>query len=926
LKKYLLQTNSGMQTRSKRVRETNSGNTKSCLPDANCQPLKKINIKKLSGFENFDNTIRDATDDVMASRLCFFYENVHMNVLPEEPDNIQEILRIRCGKPLWISRHYFKLLLHEETQEQLPTDDVDRVLCRFDIDPESDLATLTIYGCYSQHIYLGEPNKYHRLTSGLHVCSSINQNQMETLNQSKTKPRGVANGIDCMSVSTGTTTLPATTTTKLSSLQTNAITTIIKLLEQPYFALIGGLVKDTRIAKNQTTYAFASGFSTSIPNFVYDLLEDQRFAILSTKAGSGKTLMALVYCVYDLLHNPNHQKLRLILVKSHLLPHWVNEIKKHILVKFQKMFLILDSQKDVDRTIMNPKLARNKIILLNFDLLSSFIPILSDGISLLVVDEAHTFSTKSDSALDYLKSIHYHKLLCITATPERQCSSISSLIGLENLLGNHVFGSNVTMASTFFNLNRYNFFKNKAFLVACQIILQNRIIRGVDEELLNIVPHSYRLPSSPRMKQIFDQLCYYRYDKSNIRQLFDLLADIDNLNQTQELLLRRLLSLGAMSSQSVMVACATESNDVCSVCLNMFQSPIQLRVCNHVFCSQCWIQWNIVNKNSRSCPICRTINFEIDSRPNFIDLEKYKDEKKLCSKDLAVGEKNKVVFERISSLLSGEQLLIYTNNAIKANLYESRAQRSGKKALTCGFQKLSSAETRKGIDGFGKKLIDVLILNVNKLADGLNFPNVSNLLIVDFFSSSSLLQATRRIGASRMGSAIRPENTAVQVIMHEKSVQAWLFHQTISQYKHHNKQCLSQIDTSVALLPQINAGKIPSKRHMLELEYFLTQYNQGTRMFHLHEFLKSLVDGNEKNIPHLTFQSGLPKGTRKGKRSKVGEAKYSNYDVQEVSCNWKKHKLSFLFGTHSVSLMTIDKSDVSHLNCKGKKDVKNALK
>ncbi len=898
-----------MQTRSSKRKRPNTTETSNIVSNVIQKSPGKQVIKKLKGDHYFDIMTRDAELDFKTS-ICEFQYELPIHLLSV---CLQETIRIHSGKPFWILKWDIVLLMPPQYRKQVPIDEIDIILCRATVQSWSVL--FTIYGCHEQHVYLSENDKYSLLTSHLEI--DVKPNAMMIFDppkKLKTKEKTIkqTKGIDCMNPTIACLSteeeklidniILESTQTNLTQLQRCALTHVVQVMDQPYFSLLGGLVKNIKTSK---TYLFSDGLLSMIPVWLYNLLQKQRISILSTKGGSGKTLIALLYTLLDMNSNKTEtKKISLIIVKNQLIPHWKDEIKKHIIISQRKLFCILDSKQD----IINFKKHRGKkntILLLNFDYLLSFMTLMTNHeveleVELLVIDEAHSFTNKPD----IYNNLIYKKILCITSTPERQYNSIISLIGLHRLNG-YFFGKNIPIEATYRNINRQKFFTTKAIHIASNTILKNCVIRGDNHlDVTNIIPESYRLPCSNKSKIIFNNLCYYRYSKSTIRRLFDYVADIDNLNFEQDLFLRKQLSLDQQSfeqsSKLQPVACNVKSDDNCFVCFNSFQFPIQLMVCNHVLCCSCWDRWNLVNKNTRTCPICRTVNNTIYTSPNFLDIPK---------QTIGIPEsentcKNNFVKERISNLPSGQQLLIYTSDIFRAELYESYAKTNNKSCDICGFEKLNSANTRQSIDRFQERYTKILILNVNKFADGLNFPNVSNLLIVDFFSSTSLLQAIRRIGGSRLNSRVKKDDTWISVLMYDKSVQSWLYQETIGT----NNNVKVDVHAKVALLPQINRGKLPSKRNMLELEYFLTKSNPGTRMFKLHELLTSLVQTTScKKIPTLTFQSGLQRGPKKSKRSKNIE-----YESQEVSCIVARQKLVFVLGTHSVKLIKVDHKDASY--------------
>jgi hypothetical protein len=978
-----------MQTRSKRQKTVvaSSPDQQSRLPtgrkvnlNESCSKQEKekknqlIPSQKISEFQLLDSSAKDPKNFKRCSIMMFCSELVHISVLHNK--EMQEVLRIRNGVPIWLERSYVELFLHASGHSDLilPSDDQDCILSRFVMTKGQDkndalTGKLKIYGCQNQHVYLTDAIRYGYLHENIHVDVNLECfNYFSQLRQKPAPRRLTFKGQDCMMARTYTVTNRVNyqdfSVTTLTLLQINALTFLYDLLSdsQPsLFQTCGfGFVKSNSLRKqflpkaentNELTdkskfFIFQDGYLQNINTSIYDQLSLTKAAILATRAGSGKTLIGLLFVLSSLIFS-GQSGIHLILVKSHLLPHWSSEVKKHVTTKNQMYFQEIDTLQDIATKMTG---VTHGIFLVNFDLITNLAILSGLRIETILVDEAHTIQECDIFRMNFI----VEKIICITATPEKQSNGLSSLIGLDHVVRDALFSQHLPLEVTYYDTKTRDFYRKNAYKIVQSIIFDKLLIRGKETTWQEVIPTAICLTNNVRAQLIANQLCNYVYNKNTVRYVFDKLANIDLLKpEEQEALLKAMCSSYYLTDGQQEEAKGVISTDPCFICLNVMRVPIQLKECNHVLCKECWEKWRSMSKKRKdkkttgSCPICR---MEINDKewlkpnhphraPNFPDLPTLPPTLPIPENQSV--DKKTIVSQHLHALLPNEQILIYCNKDCKAKIFKEEALkfRNRDQVAILGFKHTNNDETRLTIDLFQSGNIKVLILNVNKLADGLNFPNIHNLLIVDFANASSLQQVTRRIGASRLGSSVKVCETNVNVIMYEKSVQSWLFDQILKNWKQEaslkkirdkkkkvGDKKKKKLCSSISSLPSLEYGRIPSQKHMLELEYYMTCENENTRMKQLYLLLISLFK-DVKLFPAIIFQSGMVKpGKRPTKDSVRCTKKPARLIVQEVHWEWKNSTMMVLLGAHQIKITRYGIYDLSNFDCSTKYELCNALK
>lgn len=524
------------------------------------------------------------------------------------------------------------------------------------------------------------------------------------------------------------------------------------------------------------------------------------------------------------------QEYIIILLKRDLLTHWNSEIKKHIDSFHQNLFQVIE--KDPIFRIQK----QTRVLLVPLDLLSlvscKFLCFL------LIIDEAHSFSA-SAKYTNHISALFASRLLFLTALPESNPVNLFSLLGLETIflhLPNYEYAVGTRSvrrpdegcASLTLKKLRFGFLHAITIRDFSDAYTQQSMTQAPQEQ---VTPNLLILPTSKETMDAFLDLAHWNFNQREAKELFWLVANMENLNTKQKARWNAIIfSRNDRKTKAKNGLAYVNSTSNCSICNHIFFHPVQLE-CNHVFCIGCLTQWFLIH-NGSSCPLCRNRN-DAFYLPNFPDITNSPPSmKSRCGKnntDLAKLEQIRTSLQQLSKTT---QLLLYTQYEDDAILFYNMSLQFGHSAEIAGFKDIRKA--RHIIQQFHDKQINVLILNIVKLAQGIEFPDVRHMIIVDFDNVVHLSQAIHRIGGSRLGSSIKGQETGVSILTHTVSVEGWFW----KLYCQH-----------VIKSPSIN-GHSPSQVQWLELEYFLTCNDKRGRMF--------LLSGLVKKLGGTRFQFSIP--------------------------------------------------------------------
>lgn len=675
--------------------------------------------------------------------------------------------------------------------DELPIDCEEDILCQFSICSVTSV-NLTIYGYQKQLHYLTEQVKFAKLTSNLTVYLT---ERLEKCSFKKKKRNQLGFYIDESKNDTFDTCdffspiLPLLTT-KLTNFQEISILKTFELLKVPIFSFIGSLL---RTENEYAAFSTKFRFLKRIDDELFLAWQNNCGAILSTDSGTGKTLMTIAI---SLLQALKKKKINLIVVKQELIPHWKSEVKKHVAEMYQGSFLFMEDDEDYQKFSYEVS-----TIIASVNIIKK---LKHEKFDIIFFEEAHCFSRYSEyhSSIATLQSC---MRICITATPEKNLDAIISLFGFEDVEN---FVQSMDIYSTLSDYEALRRMKTLFVSNAKDIILDSLIMRGKRKEI-GVAPIYRHLNTPPEHLAIFNLVTNYTYCSTNIAKVFHLLSNLDTIDEFNKQVLIALLKnqkelIIPFQSQSEKLAFSL-SIDNCNICLGNFENPVQLSVCQHVFCQQCLSQWFNIKGVQFACPVCRK-DFEDCFLPRFPDqLTPLKKKQK----DFLQPEKGDFVFGFLKNLKKDSQTIVYTQYAENALLYQSWTKEFNISAQLAGFH-LAKRKSRINIEEFKKKKINVLILDILHFSEGIDFPDVSKLLVTGFSCPNQLKQAMHRVGCSRLGSKLTTKETLVTVVTYAKSVESWLLTHQFSQ----NSTTIKKI----------------TREQLLNLDYFLNCDSDSSKM------------------------------------------------------------------------------------------------
>lgn len=169
-----------------------------------------------------------------------------------------------------------------------------------------------------------------------------------------------------------------------------------------------------------------------------------------------------------------------------------------------------------------------------------------------------------------------------------------------------------------------------------------------------------------------------------------------------------------------------------------------------------------------------------------------------------------------------EQMIIFTkeyahSKCIQMSLADFPRGDFQMMCKSCGFEddarKIQTKSNRR-MDLFRKRKIKILCLDISNFASGHDFPDVENVVILDFDTTTHLYQARLRAGCARIHSK---RKTNVTVFVNRNSIQEF---------------------SLKYLLPKQMEVSLPSHQLLLQLEYFMFRFTPNTRMYRFEQYLQ----------------------------------------------------------------------------------------
>lgn len=453
-----------------------------------------------------------------------------------------------------------------------------------------------------------------------------------------------------------------------------------------------------------------------------------RGGYLGVEMGLGKTIIMLARIIDTITLGPT-----LVVAPVSLLGQWMNEIKRCIPTATAYCYHGPRRLRDY------ASLSKYEIVVTSFGVACSdeFImrkksdsdtyiaPLHKICWHRIVVDEAHTISSHVSKQSRALRSLRAHCRWCMSGTPFKN--------RIENMYGQMHFLRVFPMGYVAWMRLVHSEFRSRisgAFLWMIKAsMLRFKKAQIFDGEAL-IIPGMYR-----RIQFLdFTDVEMSTYTKL-LQHAKDRMAHGSSHFNKVKLLepLRQFASIGCDPCRKKAAVMnihdkATLDNDICSICLQAFDSRVGRTSCQHYFCLDC-IRSYTSRQNQSKCPICRqpitdaSITYVTQAPPE-------------------VGPATSTKLDAIETYIRGldttDKVLIFSQFARTLDIVKSCLER-----MACDFRILSGSMSRvkrsRALHDFQTKPdVRVFLLSTRSCAIGINLTAANRILILDTATNSSL--------------------------------------------------------------------------------------------------------------------------------------------------------------------------------------------
>lgn len=481
--------------------------------------------------------------------------------------------------------------------------------------------------------------------------------------------------------------------------------------------------------------------------------------------GTGKT-----FCALSLVALNSDEFYTLIIVPSHLISHWKNEIEKHFNGISYVLFYGTSRRKellDYIATKGKPRIIISSYQTVQRDIQLANSPLLSINFSRMILDEIHAIRNQDSLAFKAILQIDAKKIICLSGTPLiNRSQDMYSYLKLLKFKYIHRIPS----------YNRFNRFQNSTVHTSTyrgmQNLLQNIAIRRTNESLnlpektetdiyLDLEPvenqfyMAFRNYSRIRLKKLFRNIERIKYSglemhiQNSLRLIIlqCLLGLIFNLRLAccdQLLIIDKIPKTKGMDLETaVETLIEADFSGDCPVCYNAKKTKYHPE-CRHTFCDDCFNRLSKIG----ICLQCLEY-FEFEKCIDIPVEENYNNPDFHSKRVFYKSTKTKKVLEIIKDKLDRgqkivivSQWVIYLDSIIEQFTYEFPGVE---------FIKLSGQVTPKkrqvSIDNFqNNENIKVCFASLNSSAEGISLTSSSNMVVCDvFWNAAKIDQISARV-------------------------------------------------------------------------------------------------------------------------------------------------------------------------------------